>query len=479
MDFFAIVLFLSLYYIRPYEWLPLFGSLQLVRVSMVVAIVALLFGDRPIGWRGLFRTPSDWLMLAYFLWIIYASPEKMRAYLFIYNIFTFYWVVVLTLRSTSRILVFLNWWSVFVLFVAALALLSEVGFDPTDTYDITHGRMKDRLILNLGTYNNPNALGHSIVPGVIMLYFIGIWKRPIFTRITTPLLMALPITCIYLTQSKGAFLSAAITLVCAVSFKRPKAIQIGIVIICATLGVVAIKSLPRMQELSSSKTDEAIQGRVAAFRFGYNIVQHQFCGVGYANFTAKFLEKNHYAKSAHSSYVNIGGELGKTGLCLYLALLYYCFRVLLAAKTTTDEEERVRRILYVLLISYCVSSWMIDWHNRATYWLMIAAVAAFHRLMLDKNRAAVAAEITEENHEVAPLPALAYATPGAAPVGVLQQIAVPASQPTSFFAEVQTTNLPAAKLGIRWNRPKWYDWILMYAVLRGVIYIWHYMMLNM
>ena len=42
-----------------------------------------------------------------------------------------------------------------------------------------------------------------------------------------------------------------------------------------------------------------------------------------------------------------------------------------------------------------VSSWMVDFGFRAPYFLFAAAIAAFHRLMLEKNQPAPAAESAE------------------------------------------------------------------------------------
>ncbi|MFM2294436.1 MAG: hypothetical protein RLZZ350_849, partial [Verrucomicrobiota bacterium] len=318
-----------------------------------------------------------------------------------------------------------------------------------------------------------------MVPGVVMLYFITIWKRPFFARIIAPVMMALPVFCTYLTLSKGAFLSGVATLVSAISFKRPKSIQIAILVLCVTFGLAAVKMLPRMSELQSSKTDEAIQGRVHAFQFGYEMMQKNVYGIGYANFLSRFTERFHYGKAAHSTYVNVGAELGKTGLFLYLGMIYFGFRILLAAKTTTDEEERVRRCLFVLLLSFCISSWMISWHNRATFWLMIAGIAAFHRLMLDKHAKVVAKNQTE-TPEISPLPGLAYATPNAQPVGLLNQIAFPASTFPAQLSDAPT--VPDAKnnqVGMTLNRLQWYDWLAVFACLEAVIAIWKYAMDHM
>ena len=476
MDFFSIILFLALYYVRPQEWIPGAGALQLLRVSVAMAIISLLTRDRGLRWRDFFRTPYDWFMAAYFFWMVFAATDPGRVFGLMYNIFIFYWVTVITLDSIERIQKFLNWWAIFISVMATIALLNEWGIlNVNDSYDMTHGMMKDRLTLNLGIFNNPNALGHSIVPAAVMLYFIGVWGRPIFARMLTPLAMAMPIYCIFLTYSKGAFLTGFATLVTALSFKRPKYVQVAILIVSATVGWVAVQNLPRMGELSSSKTDQAIQGRVKAFKFGYEKMQSEFYGLGYPNFHDRFYQRFHFRKSPHSSYVCIGAELGKVGLFMFLSMLYFCFRTLLIAKTTTDAEERVRRILFVLLISYVVSSWMIAWHNRVIYWLMIAACGAFHRLMLDKNKNPV--ELQPATAEVMSAPLLGFGALQPATVGhggIVTQITLPPAATTTEVATTTTTDV-----GIKWNRLRWYDWLNMYLILQAVIWFWHYMMQHM
>ena len=204
MDFFSIILFLGLYYIRPQEWIPGADSLQLLRVAVGMAIISLFTHERGLRWQQFFRTPYDWFMAAYFFWMVFAATDPPRVFGLMYNIFIFYWVTVITLDNIERIQKFLNWWTFFITLMAVIALANEWEIlNVNDSYDMTHGMMKDRLTLNLGIFNNPNALGHSIVPAVVMLYFIGIWKRPIFVRFLTPLAMALPLYCIYLTLSKA------------------------------------------------------------------------------------------------------------------------------------------------------------------------------------------------------------------------------------------------------------------------------------
>ena len=226
MDFAPIILFLILYYIRPQEWIGWAASLELVRVSMAFAIITMFSRERGFTWKDFFKTPHDWLMLAYLLWIVGSSPSSFDTLGNVYNNFVFYAITVQALSSMQRVNKFLNWWTVMILIIAGLAVASEFGFDPMQGYDKTHGQMKGRLILNTSIFWNPNALGHSVVPVVAMLYFVLIWRRPIFMKIATVPILALPLYCIYLTASKGAFLSGFAASVTALTFGRPKVFQV-------------------------------------------------------------------------------------------------------------------------------------------------------------------------------------------------------------------------------------------------------------
>ena len=479
MDFFSIILFLALYYVRPHEWFPLVAMMKPIMLAMLLALVSLFTEHRGIGFRDLFKTPHDWMMAALFLWTVGSSPEKMRTFDFVYNGFVFYWVTVLTLVNIKRIVTFLNWWTFFVVFLAAFALASEIGIDPTGSYSITHGRMKDRLILNTSIFNNPNALGHSIVPAVVMLYFTGFWKRPVFSKIFTPFAMLLPLTCLYLTESKGAFLSCFATILNALTFKRPKTVQILIVVLALTAGWTALQFMPRMNELQSSKTDQAIQGRVKAFHFGYKILTTTTSGVGFARFQTEFFKEHHFYKAAHSSYVNIGCELGAPGLCLFLGVIYCCLRTLIFAVTSDDEEERIRRTLFVLFVSYTVSSWMVDYENRATFYLMAAATAALHRYLISQrpaNDQTAGVEI-----EVQPAPLLGH--------GVLSPIHIATSQITTALETTGSASItpppplgeppPPKPAGINWNRIGWVDVVMIILMYQAAKWYWHYIMNKM
>ena len=171
-----------------------------------------------------------------------------------------------------------------------------------------------------------------------------------------------------------------------VLFGRPKVVQIAIIIFSMTAGVSIVKSLPRMDELSSS--EGGIQGRLAAWGYGYERMHNG--PIGWQNFVDNFAAEHGYRKASHSAYVQIGAEFGKWGLFLFIAIFYSTMRTILFVNTKSLEEERIRRMLFVLSVSFFMSSWVIDFATRSTLFMIPACVAAFHRQLLKRHERDVA-----------------------------------------------------------------------------------------
>jgi hypothetical protein len=399
MDFTCIVLFLALFYIKPQEWTSLFATIRLVQITLLTSLGTLIFRERSLKARDFFRTPHDFAMAGFFLWVFITYPEgPVAGFREFLNRLTFYVVIVQTLTNWGRITRFLGWWTFFVWVIAFLAIAGEYFWDPLGSQMITNGIMKERLILNLSMTNNPNALGHTIAPLIAMLYFFCIWKRPLFMKQLGYLAYIFPLMAIYLTVSKGAYLVSGITVVATLTFGRPRWVQIALISLAITTGVGAIYALPRMNELQHTKTDEAIQGRIKAFTYGHYYFEHRITGVGFGQFVPTLLRDHGFYKASHSTYVQTGTETGKIGMFLFLMVQWCNLRTLLFSKTRTDEQERIRRLLFVLVLSYMVSGWMVDFAYRATFFMFSAAVAAFHRhLHLSE---AMAAEEVEDAREM-------------------------------------------------------------------------------
>ena len=500
MDLFVVIAFLALYYLRPQEWPLGMGEIQFVRITMLAGLASLSLRPRGFQLRDLFRTPHDWAVLAFWQWIVFSSPTPWETFKESVNLYVFYIVIVQTLYSVPRMQVFVGWWTFLIAAIAGLALLSLCGFDPLEGLEITNTSMKGRLILNLSIFNNPNALGHSVVPAIPLLYYFCIWKKPVAMRAIGIALMVMVGYCIYLTVSKGAFISGAATIVATLTFGRPKAVQIAIISAAVMFGSTVLFALPRMQELNKSKTDEAIMGRVIAFTHGYKMITTTNHGVGFHHWQQSFLA-GHYRfkqtktdkealkkpnpiiyKAPHSSYVGIGAELGYPGFFLFFGILYCCLRSLLTARTSTPDEERVRRILFVLIVSYMVSSWMVDFAYRPTFFMFAAATAALHRHLLglheEKDREMSEGSARAQQPHVpawrarlVPQPVLAGAG-AAVPVFHLEPLPDEAPEPES---EPE----PVSRVARAWNRIGPLDLAIALGMTYAALRYWSYLLTRM
>lgn len=403
MDFFAVIAFLVIYYVRPHEWIAGVALLRPVTLTVAVGLFALVTRESGIRLKHLFRTPHDWLMLFHFLWMAYASPPWSATVGATYSLFIFYIMIVQTLTNFERIREFLGWWAGAIFIIAALAVASEFGFDPMGGNYLVHNtRLEGRLILNTSLFDNPNALGHSVVPLLGMLYLLLVWKRGVLSIKTSLVTASIPLYCIYLTQSKGSYISGFVTLITTLNFRRPRIVQVLIVVGAMTFGMAGMKMLPRMSELGRGPDDreEGIEGRIQAWEYAMGCLENGVL-IGYKQFIGSFYNIYGFAKASHSSYVQVAAELGYPGLCLFVSSLFLCLKTLSKAETRSLEEERVRRVLFVLLFSFVTSGWMVDFAYRATYFMIVGAVAAFHRLYLipPSDRPTEAAPAVKEDQE--------------------------------------------------------------------------------
>lgn len=472
MPFVAVTLFLFIYYIRPQEWIGFFSTISPVRMVMIFGLVSLLTRFRGLSWRDLLQTPHDWLLLIFFGYVIYHAPDGRYAFDSLLQYIIFYVVIVQALSSISAIQSFLNVWATMIMVVAALAVLSTVGFDPMGSYDITQWQMKGRLVLNTSIFNNPNALGHSVVLVIPMLFYCLVWKRPIFVKELFFLVVPLPIYCVYLTASKGAFLAGFATLVISLTSGFPRWLQLLLVAAALSGSMAGLQKLPRMETLD--KSEAGIEGRIHAFEMGWQAMQRNKYGLGYEQWWNYMIDRSpEWVISTHSSYNKIGAELGKPGLFLYLGLLFVAFRTAYMAKTQNDDEERIRRLLITLIISFAISSWMIDWAYRATLFMTVATAAAFHRQLLRQRREvslddeaiilAEEARAAQRSKIRRPVP---LSQPGGAGSG---DLVIPGAAVLSRM--VASIRGPGV-VGIKWNRLGLIDLAAIFVLLQMAFYIW-------
>ena len=80
MDLRLAQLFLFLYFIRPQDWVqPLIG-VNVVRPLMMAWIVVLFTRRERSPLVGLLRTPHDWVLLTYFIYVVWNAPDSQATF---------------------------------------------------------------------------------------------------------------------------------------------------------------------------------------------------------------------------------------------------------------------------------------------------------------------------------------------------------------------------------------------------------------
>lgn len=491
MDFICICIFVGLFYIRPWEWNSFAANLGPVTKVMAIGLAVMLykkFENNDLRPRSLIRTPVDWAMVAFVFWLCYSNADWRGAWDQINPRLGYFALTAHALSSWKRIEKFLWVWMSMIVIICVLGALAYYGiYDPFGSHTKINGVWKGRCGLNLAVFANPNAFGHSVVPVIPMIYYLGIFRRFIVVReIGAPLFIA-PALALYLTESKGSFLSAGVTAVATAAFGRPKAVQAAILLFAYGSGMSIMLLLPRMGVIKNPKSDAGIRGRIKAQEFGWKVFQTNPNGVGYGNFRnvhfaevaderalaikeatyrhqqmqarretlirkwqseigrverdkhlsdehrqrevqrrkawiegvriekqkrqyqfdrIDWHEKEEYkAVTSHNSYVEVGTELGKKGLYLWLGVIYFCLKSLVLAKCQTDQQERIRRLMFGVISSYLCSSWATNISYRATFFLQCGTVSAFHYLLHNP------ASATEASPALAATPDEGTATP--------------------------------------------------------------------
>ncbi len=520
MDYFAIRIAILLWLVRPQDWMSGFGGFQFMQYAMLLAIIGVWRRPEGFTFKMLFHSPADWLALSYLGWIVYTTGDWIGTARALLPFAAFYYCTALTLDSVPRLKGFLNYWVAGLGIVGIFALSTNFGFDLAPGSSDLTSSFGGRLALNTWIFNNPNGLGHGLVALIPLAYVWLIWKRPGGLKLLGFALIAISAYAVFLTQSKGAYLCGAAALTVVWLFRKPKFLQLTILVVVLTAGVAAIKLLPRMETLSDK--EDGIAGRLMIWQMAYNAMANTKTGEGWKKFEAWVQSEEYglFKKATHGSYANIGADLGYAGLFLFVGIMYAGARTIYQTQLDPDESEesaesvRCQRALLSLLSSFATSAWILDRAYHTDYFILAGAIAAFHRLMSQQvvsegeAQPAPAADSPQSSlalawgpqpalaAPLAPSPLIAFDRQPALDVsaGLLPNVTRPMvafeRQPgldlTPAFpgspAHVVASDASPEDASLRpplvWPRLTLMDFILMTAALFAVIFLWERMMTN-
>jgi hypothetical protein len=378
---------LVLYYIRPQDWLPGLAGFNIMKPVTLVGLIALFNRDGGIDFRNWFRTPVDWAMLAYGAYIVFTSTTIIDTFKAFYPMIVYFLLTSQGIQTEGDLTKYLRLWAILLVVLAALAVGSLFGVDLTGARAATDAQ-QGRLALGTYMHNNPNALGHSVVAAIPLLYVFWFFKQSIVSRLVAVLVGWLVYYCIEQTESRGAFVVCAGGMLLTFSFGKPKVFQILMVSVALVGGGSVMALMPRAG--GGLRGDEGVQGRMLAWEQARVAMQTNRFGVGYDKFLAYIRwREGRYVyvipKATHGAYIKLGADLGYPGLFFYLLVVAACLRSAILPVRFIEGAgiRRARDALFLSLAMAAVSGWMIDRAYALEFFLLAGAFSAYHRILLE------------------------------------------------------------------------------------------------
>ncbi len=387
MDYVFICVSVLLWLIRPQDWISVISGMGLMTYAMFGSIVGLWLREGGVKLRQFFLSPADAFMAAYLVWIVWVTGDYLNTAKALVPYAGFYFVTALALRDVRKMEWFFNCWAIGYGVVGLLAVSTLWGAEIVAGSQRITDSFGGRLCLNTWIFNNPNALGHGMASALTFLYLWLVWRRGALLKLLGLCCLCLILTVLYETQSKGGYLAAAGAAFCMFLYGKRRAVQLFSIAAMATVGLGALRLLPRMDSLTAS--EEGILGRFAIWQMAYATMEETVTGQGWRKFEAWIMtpDSGLIRKATHGSYVNVGADLGYGGLLIFIGLLYASLRTTIQVRLHEDDlrTERIRRALMALMGAYAISAWIVDRAYHMDIFMLAGAAAAFHRMLTVKK----------------------------------------------------------------------------------------------
>ena len=134
MEFVISIVFLLLYYVRPQDWVSGLEGTNIIQPVIGLWFVSLFLANRRVPISGIFRTPHDWVMLVYFLYIVLVGGGS---FLDALSYFSFYFLTVQSLTSWEKLRKYLSFWLLSIVVIATFGVLFVLGVDVTGASDFS------------------------------------------------------------------------------------------------------------------------------------------------------------------------------------------------------------------------------------------------------------------------------------------------------------------------------------------------------
>jgi len=366
--FTGLMIYLSMIYLRPQEFVAALKGQPLVLIMALVVLSTLVIHNAFQKKKFLFSNfRQGFFMLAFFVVIIMSQLQLLylsgarKAFDDFLPVFMLFFMIVNLITSFDQLR------KTFLLLIILTALISADGiYQYFHGIDIAGQTLIEGRIRWIGIFSDPNDLGLTILAFTpFPLIFLFKKKSSAGSRLFWFVILAVLLYALYLTNSRGTFLGL-MAILAYFSIKKwgwTKGLVGGV---AAAMALFAMGP-SRMSELSLQEASAS--GRIDAWATGINLLKWRpVLGVGYGNFT------EHHTLTAHNSVVLCWSELGLVGLFVWLLLIVTSFNEMLIAEKRArgTEVALLAQGMQLSMIGFFVSAFFLSRTYNEVLYIIIA-----------------------------------------------------------------------------------------------------------
>lgn len=389
MTFILTLIYIILYYIRPFEFSSYFNEVPMILLVGIVGAIFLLF-DVLLGNIKLFKNSTDIMMLGFVISLALSHIRHMWFGGAVESIIKFapsflgYFLVTHSIKTEQHLKILIRTLILLTLFLSFEGIMevhygkSYFGIEPTVEYsvDVDGERIEIERIKWLGPFADPNDLALALVVCVPFLLNKVNRKRYLIIVVLCIILYA-----IVLTNSRGGMLALIVSILTYYIAKKNNLKGVGLGILFVAILIIIGPS--RIGDVSVS--GESAYGRVDAWYEGIQIFkEYPFLGSGMGTFV------DYHEITAHNSFVLVLAELGFIGFFFFIGMFYfpikrgYSYLFKMDRSQFDDKSVNLHSAIYGSIIGLIVAMYFLSRSYILLPFMMIGVASASQEILCNK-----------------------------------------------------------------------------------------------
>jgi putative inorganic carbon (hco3(-)) transporter len=387
--FWMLCLYLVFEYMRPQTIWPVIDIAPWGKMVLIGAAIGLTLSPRGRG--GMRSIATFWMILFQVVILLssidaYNSVESFSWFYLFFSWLVVYYLIINVVDTRIRFYIFI------LLYFLMNLKMSQHGF--ISWVQNGFGFSSWGVVCGPGWFNNSGECGTQMAMVFPMFVYFIVALRHLWSKHIRIAMWFLPLTAlgtVIASSSRGSLV--ALMGACTVMILKSKKPMRAIIAVTAMALVVWSVTPPEFkQRFDTAGKDTTSQTRLLYWKHGLEIIEtYPYLGVGYKNwglyYSDNWPEDTPYqgVELPHNIFLEIGAELGWTGLLVYFFLIFYTFSCNAKSRQLACKIDD-RFLLYtahgldVALVAYLISGQFVSIAYYPFFWVNLAMTVALRKI---------------------------------------------------------------------------------------------------